>query len=170
MNGQNGTIDMRTQFVVGAATGVSQYELGDTGGGAYVWLTAAQSGVAAHTHSLSGVTASISANTTSQGTHGHIVRADDGGSSGPDYPKWGNAGTVKNLTGSVAGDGGHSHTVTGTATIGAGSNTAAATPQDASAPIDNRPNYVALGFVQRIPYGGGAGGPGGSATYPEPTF
>jgi len=36
--------------------------------------------------------------------------------------------------------------------------------------IDNRPRYVILGFMQRVPYAGGAGGPGGSVTYPEPSL
>lgn len=62
-NGQNGTPDLRGKFVLSSST---QYPAGSAGGEASVQLTAAQSGVPAHTHQTS----------STEVRHAHNIRAN----------------------------------------------------------------------------------------------
>lgn len=132
LGGSTTTPDLRDKFVVGVG---STYSRGDTGGAASVTLTAAQSGLPAHTHaattspestdhSHSGTTGSQNANhshtgtTSSSGAHTHPSP------SGYDYaltPQGGDPSASKGSGGynyvsgrseSVSSAGTHNHTVT----------------------------------------------------------
>lgn len=53
-DGANGTPDLRGRFVVGYDASREDYAIGKTGGKAEVWLTAEQSGLPEHTHTVEG--------------------------------------------------------------------------------------------------------------------
>jgi len=155
--------DLRDRFVVGAG---SAYAIGNTGGADLVTLTAAQSGLVAHSH---GVTVNsgnayhshgVSGSAATVGNHTHPAPAgynflltQVGG-----WPAGTNAGGgVQRPNGYSAGtDGGgaHSHSVSGSAdaqnaahahSASAANNAAAG----ATASHENRPPYYALTYIIR---------------------
>lgn len=169
-NGQNGTTDLKRKFVVGSDYfSQGDYVQNSTGGEAFVQLTADESGLPAHNHSLTGASGTMEGSTNQAGLHNHASEGSmlvrENGGEQVLVAAW--DGT--SYSGIVKQAGTHSHTVTGSVTLSAG-NTGNNTAAGAVVAHENRPPYVALGFCQRIPYGGGSGGPGGTQTYPEPIF
>ena len=168
-NGSNGTHDLRERFIAGTNYGTvrdgdygtvagSEFDvIGEEHGSSSYKLTAGQSGVPAHTHAVTGTTNSAG---THNHTSGYIDSAADSGSayrvSDSSQSAASSGGTLTNPAGS------HTHSVTGTAALNSATN--------AVDFHENRPTYVALGFVQRVPFPGGTGGPGGSITYPQPSL
>jgi microcystin-dependent protein len=161
--GSPNTPDLRDRFIVGAG---SAYTIGNTGGADLVTLTAAQSGLVAHTH---GVTVN-----SGNATHSHGVSGSAAAVGNHTHPApagynflltnpggWANGsnstGGVQRPSGYSAGsDGGgaHSHSVSGSAdtqnaahahSASAASNAAAG----ATASHENRPPYYALTYIIR---------------------
>lgn len=164
-NGQNGTPDLRGRFIVGATNGVVMfdskgynYAIGATGGKNEVQLTAAQSGLPAHSHTMQ-----------YEGEHAHKITYWDNGDGANDteytnewavdgkenaYPAGGGgSGTkVKSVRLSASyGDtwigndyiqmkkaGSHVHTVNNNTASGA------------SQPHENRPVFYALAFIMKV--------------------
>ena len=135
-NGQitpNGsTLDLQSRFVVGYDNN-GYSTIGQTGGEKRVTLNDLESALVAHHHDKGDLS------TEEKGSHTHTVNYDDGGTTGPDYPKWGNAGSVH--TGSpVNSNGAHTHTITGiTGTYG---------QTTAAQSHENRPPYIVVAFIQ----------------------
>lgn len=124
--------DLRGRIPVGK-NGGSFGTLGATGGVESVTLTAAQSGLPAHTHTFSATT-----NTTGAHTHslnGKVNISQNG--YGQNSPINGNAGNFADGTAYSSGD--HSHTVSGT--------TASSTAADASASHTNLQPYQVVNYI-----------------------
>lgn len=171
-NGQNGTHDLRERFIAGSNYGTtrdgdygtvaaSEFATIGSGNGAHSYkLTAAQSGLPSHTHAH---TLAIE----SDGSHTHPYSFDrnhDNNGGGPYHIQGVTARSNSADTNGAAiyDAGSHTHGITGSITAAGGT--------DAAAFHENRPKYIALGFIQRVPFPGGTGGPGGSITYPKPAI
>lgn len=154
--------DLRDRFIVGAGT---TYSRGDTGGAASVTLTAAQSGLPAHTHTASAAAEAAHthavnppATTTSSDSHSHTLSVRDGVSTSGDGPYVDTTpeagGAARTLADSATSSDTHSHTVDiASFTSGAGSSHGhtitvnAATSAAASTSHENRPPYWALVYI-----------------------
>jgi len=118
-NGVNGTPDLRDRFIVGAG---NTYTPGNTGGANSITLTAAQSGMPAHSHTIS------------DPGHSHTYQFAT-----TLKPQSGSATQCLTQTTSSS---------TSTAFTGISINTAAA--QNASQSFDNRPAYYALAYIMKL--------------------
>ncbi len=139
-DGTNSTPDLRDRFIVGAGT---TYTVNDTGGSATVTLTAAQSGVPAHTHgpgSLGGTTGIENANHTHDiaglpsVTYGDYADGVDSA-----------AALVNGTVGTTSAESathGHNFTVTT-------GDTAANSTASAASSHENRPPYYALAYIMK---------------------
>ena len=121
-NGQSVTIetpDLRDRFIVGAGR---EYTVKQTGGEKTVTLTAAQSGLPAHTHNM-------------QHDHGNGLRGKEG------------TGTQSNVFRSGAENPSKSEQRTGASSK---TDTAANAAQNASQAHENRPPFYALFYIMRV--------------------
>lgn len=135
-NGENGAPDLRDRFLVGAG---NSYTVGATGGADTVTLTTAQMPSHNHTVSLSGLKAD------SAGDHAHTIYISNStGSSSYNFYVGRNNTRITTDTSSypsMSSEGAHTHTISGSATIGnAGSGEA----------HENRPPYYALCFIMKV--------------------
>ena len=136
-NGANGTPNLMDRFIVGAG---STYAVTNTGGAtaASVTLTTAQ--MPSHTHSLSGVTASIG----SSGAHQHNIDnvwTNGGSNKVLAYATTYNWSAMTYLT--RAGDGSHTHTATLSGNSGSAGGVSAVV-------IPTLPPYYALCYIIKI--------------------
>lgn len=169
-NGQNGTIDLRERFIAGSNYGVardgnygtvasSEYDnISEQHGSSSYKLTAAQSGVPSHGHTMSHTLTLPNHTHPLSFRQAHAVPAGQGYNDGVDplghyqsnadhgVPNSGNPNSLPAINGSISANN--------------------STAQDAAIEHENRPAFTVLGFMQRIPYTSGAGGIGGSVTYP----
>lgn len=126
-DGQNGTLDLRNRFIIGAG---STYSVGNTGG-------SANAVVVTHTHSMSGSTGS-----TNYPSHSHLLYNTPGGTawgsndSSPGAGS-GNASSVGSGLGALSSSGNHSHGIGMSTTGEDGTN-------------KNLPPYYALAYIQQI--------------------
>jgi hypothetical protein len=167
-NGSNGTHDLRERFIAGSNYGTvrdgnygtvatSEFDgIGGSHGSSSYKLTAGQSGVQAHSHPVSHTL------TLPNHTHTVIIRqiSVDSGSGEIVANNPGDGSGDANSQ--VSGNPNSNPAINGSIAV---SNSAAI---DAADYHENRPAYIILGFMQRVPFPGGNGGPGGSITYPQP--
>ena len=151
--------DMRSKFPIGAA---ASYPLGSTGGLATVTLTALQTGIPAHGHSLSGAVTAESSHThavgtlatASNGDHQHTsnlytaTTASNATTTGSGYRVTAMTFSAPNT--SIAGA--HTHTITGSTAAGSShthANTFAVTshPGTAATAHENLPPYQSINYI-----------------------
>lgn len=136
-DGQNGTPDLRSRFIVGACCDgpivpSGQYIPGQTGGSNSVTLSA--SNLPPHTHNFSG-------NTNTDGAHTHVFKGNDVPSN--NYNGVARAQGSWNFTADVNGtQGTHNHAFSGVTNNGNGLSGQA---------HENRPPYYALAFIMKLP-------------------
>jgi microcystin-dependent protein len=161
--GSPNTPDLRSRFIVGAGT---DYAVGATGGLDAVTLTSAQSGVPAHSHTITVNNGnathshSVTGSTSNGGNHSHpspsgyaFLLTNAGG-----WPAGSNSGggvqRPSGYFGYTEAAGTHTHTVTGSAATqnaahahsASAANNAAA---NAAQSHENRPPYYALTYIIR---------------------
>jgi microcystin-dependent protein len=140
-NGQNGTTDLRSRFIVGYDPGVTDFNaLGKTGGGSFSTLTIANLPVHNHPITFNAVSGTTG---TDSPDHSHNV---DVGNQGSGQRAQGQTGTPAGGTGTYTSYGAnsrhaHSFSFTPTGSVGnTGSGTA----------FENRPPFYTLAYIQRI--------------------
>lgn len=127
-DGQNGTPDLRNRFIVGAG---NEYTVGNTGGSETVTLTIAQ--MPSHRHSFS------SSDLKTDNALTSISYLEEGGGGSTSHSVY--VVATNGYSPSYSSQFTHSHTITGTGSIGfTGSSQA----------HENRPPYYALCFIMRI--------------------
>lgn len=140
-NGQNGTADLRSRFIVGYDPAVTDYNaLAKIGGGSSSTLTTAN--LPAHNHPIT-VTGSPIITTSANGNHAHNVSVNNQGTG---QRSGGNTNTPNSGSSTFTTDypGDHTHTVNlsglsyTTGLVGSGTS------------FENRPPYYTLAFIQRI--------------------
>lgn len=152
-NGNNGTLDLRNNFVVGynkdnastpihsTETGQTNYgEVGNTGGDRIIILTEDQ--MPSHNHEII-VPGGYHTHDIEGGSHSHTVPASDGIGSNSDFrTSAGNADTDVDVPTS---DNGHSHTVS----LSDG-HTHIIEDAGEGAIHENRPPWIVVGYIQRV--------------------
>lgn len=169
-DGTQGTPDLQDKFILGWVKGSSAP--GSTGGAKTVRLTSAQSGVAAHTHTMLDAAANHSHNIEySKVHHGHMLHENGGHNhslSGDDTViRKGDGTFFRRITGGASGVfdatggvGNHNHQLDAwlpQGTFNALANDAThkhtinnATAADASQPHDNMPPYYVLAYIMKL--------------------
>lgn len=124
--------NLQSRMPFGRETGQSANDtLGETGGARTVTLTAAQSGVPAHTHGAGTYSAA------SGGNHSHTE--DEPVHSGVNSANGGDWGVYSTTTGNTSTDGAHTHSLTGAS---ASNSTASAASSH-----ENLPPFVTVNFI-----------------------
>jgi microcystin-dependent protein len=161
-NGSNGTPDLRGRFIIGAG---GSYNPGNTGGSESVTLTTAN--LAAHTHSVSGTTATDGShnhggNTSIIGDHTHSSGIYNGKGLVDPTTTTTNAGTgsgsigfsvwLTQPLGSTFGSaaGGHSHTISTTGSTHSHSISLTSGSTGSATAHENRPPYYALAYIMKL--------------------
>jgi len=138
-NGQNGTQNLQSKFVLGLGPGQYTDTVGITGGVSEVTLTGAESGTSSHQHSANSADGS-SINIASSGSHAHAGRSDNSGTGSGDVHVKFTTGTIYSNAVQPAS---HTH--------GTGSfqgSTAPSAEADAAEAHTNIPPYIILAFIQ----------------------
>jgi microcystin-dependent protein len=173
-DGTNGTPDLRNRFILGSGTRAA----GAVGGAESVTLSAAQSGVPAHTHTTDSKDAAHShGNNTINLSHSHGARTNNDG--GHSHPLWAKqdvntTSSGRRITGGSqgtdpgswdgTGGGDHNHTITVDAALSSATqlpdtksanathshNVNANTAAAASQPHDNMPPYYVLVYIMKL--------------------
>ena len=145
-DGNNGTLDLRSRFVLGLGPGQYTDTIGFEGGVSEVTLTGAESGTSAHGHSKGTL------NITASGSHSHYSRAtraiSDGGSDFKvamvHHSDDGDGGRyVMTSSASTSYDGSHTHPSTNFA--GAPGSSSEGSAEE---PHTNIPPYTIIAFIQ----------------------
>lgn len=169
-NGSNNTLDLRERFIVssnynttrdgdyGTVKSNDYKTIGLEGGKSSYKLSANQSGIQAHTHGVKNVTLSphthnFFGTTGPGGNHVHAVYTHNGGGSTATVA--GNSGVSNPKTPENRTDnpGDHYHNFSGTtkeSTNLAISGSVDETSGDAKSEFENRPNFIVVGFIQRV--------------------
>lgn len=145
-DGTNGTVDLRSKFVVcgdGDASG-TDYQIANTAGSDSTTLSEAQ--LPAHTHAITvGADGhSHTGTTNSNGAHSHTY----GGFSDTGSQSSGGVFARSQAVEATSSAGAHTHTFT--TDIDSHSHTASAATTGSGTAIDNRPAFYALAYIQKV--------------------
>lgn len=150
-NGSNGTPDLRDRFIVGAG---SSYNVGATGGEATHTLTTGE--LPSHNHTFSGSshthTLTLSGlKTDSAGDHTHSLKmyADNTAGNAVTSKGYVAAYNAKLHTFTTGSAGGHTHTISGSGSIGSATAGGSIGSTGSGSAHENRPPYYALCFIMK---------------------
>jgi microcystin-dependent protein len=150
-DGNNGTPNLTSKFVVGAGSG---YGVNDTGGSKDATLVSHSHTVNSHTHSFSS-SHTHGFTTGGGGSHTHNLLYNHGafgGSSGAVTPRSGPSPVNPGITGRISTVGNHTHSGTtnsGTASGTTGGSTPDTNSQGSSATNANLPPFYALCYIMK---------------------